>query len=268
MPLTTSTIRAGRVDAALRVFPLGAGLVLHWRGEPERDQIGERLGLLRGRARRLAEPGRMREDLRDREIRRLARGRLQVRELGQILRHGISDRELALILQHQNRDAGDRLGHRGDPEQRVGRHRTFRRDIGETGRLDVENLILCDDGGDSAGDFVLRDHRLHRGADARQLRLRSNGDQGGGQGKDGDEAMSAHADMMYPFCWLVVKQSGDPDPAIRHVPAVLVPGPRCGPSWRHQRTPGASRLSRWSRRRRPLRCRRRQEAALRPRRCQ
>ena len=159
-------MRGGGVDAALGVFPPLAGLVLHRRGEPDRDQIGERLGLLRRRSGGLAEPGRVGQDLGDREIRGLARGRLEAGELRQILRDRIGDRELALVLQHQNRDAGDRLGHRRDPEERVGPHRPFRRDVGEAGGLEVQDVVLVDDRGDGAGNFVLRDHLLHRFADA------------------------------------------------------------------------------------------------------
>ena len=147
----------------------------------------------------------MRQDLSDCEIRGLARGRLQVGELGQILRDGIGDRELALILQHENRDTGDRLSHRGDPEQRVGRHRTFRRDVGETGRLDVEHLILGHDGSDGAGDLVVRDHRLHRCSDAGELRALGDDRQRGGQCKGDGEAVRLHAEEMYLLCSLIVK---------------------------------------------------------------
>ena len=205
MPLTTSTMRAGGVDAALRVFPFFAGLVLHRSGEPERNQIGERLGLLRGRATRLAESGRVREDLDEREIRRLARGRFEIGKLGQIFRDRIGDRELALILQHENRNTGDWLGHGGDPEQRVGRHGPLRSDIGETAGFEVEDLILRDDDRDGAGDFVFRDHRLHRWTDTGKRRLLDEGGQRGGERKDDGEAARAHGKEMYLFCSLLVK---------------------------------------------------------------
>ena len=88
----------GGVDAALRVFPLLTRLILHRRREPERDEIGERLGLLRVRTARFAKAGSVGEDLRDREIGGLARRGLQIGEPGQIFRHGIGDVKLALIL--------------------------------------------------------------------------------------------------------------------------------------------------------------------------
>ncbi len=157
---------------------------MHRGGEPERNQVGERPGLLRSGAARLAESGRVREDLREREIRGLARRRFQTGELGQILRDGIADHELAFVLQHQNRDAGDRLGHGGDPEQRVGRHRALRRGIRETVGFQVQDSALRDDDSDRTPDFLLRDHSLHRCADARDFRILSGGSQRGEESKD------------------------------------------------------------------------------------
>jgi hypothetical protein len=122
--------------------------------------------------------------LRDRKIGGLARRGLQIGEPGQIFRHGIGDVKLALILQHQNRNAGDRFGHRSDPEERVGRHRPFRGDIGHAGAFEVEVFIFGDNDGDGAGYFVLRDHLLHRGADARKLRAVGEGGQGGTQRRE------------------------------------------------------------------------------------
>ena len=159
----------GGVDAALRVFPLFAGLILHRRREPERDEISERLCLLRVRTARFTQPGSVGEDLRDREIGRLARRGFQIGKLGQIFRHRIGDVKFALILQHENRRAGDRFRHRSDPEKRVGRHRPFRGDIGEAGAFEVEEFIFGDDDGDGAGNFVFGDHLLHRSADAGKL---------------------------------------------------------------------------------------------------
>ena len=46
---------------------------------------------------------------------------------------------------------------------------TFRRDIGETGGFEVQDLVFRDDDGDGAGDFVFRDHLLHRRADTGEL---------------------------------------------------------------------------------------------------
>ena len=181
-------------------FHCAPGSYLHRRGEPERDQVGERFRLLRGRPGGLAEPGRVREDLGDREVRGLARGGFQARKLGQVFRDRIADVELALVLQHEHCGARDWLRHGRDPEQRVGRHRPFRGDVGETGRFEVEDLVLRDDRRDGAGDFVLRDHLLHRRADARELWLLGEGGQRGGEGKDGREAVGHHGEEIYLFC--------------------------------------------------------------------
>jgi hypothetical protein len=182
----------GGVDAALRVFPFFAGLVLHRRGEPERDEIGERPGAQRGRALSLAESGRVRENLGDREIGWLARGGFQIGKFGQILGDRIGDLELAVVLQHENRRASDWLGHRGDPEQGVGRHRPFRSDVGKTAGFEVKELFPRDDDSDGAGDFIFCDHLLHGRPDTRKLRLPREGGQRGGECKDGGEAAGAH----------------------------------------------------------------------------
>ena len=48
---------------------------------------------------------------------------LGVRELRQVARHRMVQQNTPLLDQHHHGDAGDRLGHRGDAEQGVGRHR-------------------------------------------------------------------------------------------------------------------------------------------------
>ena len=62
----------GCIDAALRIFPLVAGFVLHRRGEPQWHQIRERRRLHSSFAVSLAKTGSMREQVRDGEFRRLA----------------------------------------------------------------------------------------------------------------------------------------------------------------------------------------------------
>ena len=62
----------------------------------------------------------------DQSERALISGSLQhlgVRELGQVAFHRVVQQNAALLHQHHHGDAGDRLGHRGDAEQGVGRHR-------------------------------------------------------------------------------------------------------------------------------------------------
>jgi hypothetical protein len=135
----------------------------------------------------------VREHLRDRHIRGLARRCLQAGKLRQVSGDRVGDIEFPLVLQHENRDAGDRLGHRRDPEQRVRRHRTFRRDIGETVRVEVEDTILPHDRGHGAGDLVFGDHRLHRGTDTGERRLCGDDDQRGGEREGQGGTEGAHA---------------------------------------------------------------------------
>ena len=67
------------------------------------------------------------------ENRRAVRGRaaihLQVRELRDVLREGIGGAPFPFLVQHHHRDAGDRLGHRVDAEDRVPRERCPGREI-------------------------------------------------------------------------------------------------------------------------------------------
>ena len=107
------------VDSRLAVDPLRARLERERLGDIERDEAGQvrdRAGLV---GRDLAHAGSVREQVADREPRRLAVRGLQVLEFRQVLLDRIVDGELALVLEHEHGRAGDRLGHRGDPEDRV-----------------------------------------------------------------------------------------------------------------------------------------------------
>ncbi len=185
------------IDAALGIAPSFTGLVLHGRGQPERDQIGERSGLPHRRASRLAEAGRVRQDLGNGEVSGPARRSSQARELGKILRHRIGDSELALVLQHQHGRGGDRLGHRGDPEQRVQSHGTFCLEIGEPRGVEVQHRIPGHHGGDRTRDLVFRDHFLHRRIDAGKLRGLADGEERGGERQEHGEAVKTHGGKMY-----------------------------------------------------------------------
>ena len=121
---------AGKVDAGLGVFPFLAGLVLHFCREPHRHEIGERFGGLGRRAAGFAETRSMGENLGNGEVGWLARGRLEVGELGDVVRDEVGNVELALVLQDHDRGTGDRLRHRRDPHERVGRHRAPGGDVG------------------------------------------------------------------------------------------------------------------------------------------
>ncbi len=48
---------------------------------------------------------------------------LQTLELGYELRHRVKELEVALLVEHHQRDAGHRLGHRVETEDRIGAHR-------------------------------------------------------------------------------------------------------------------------------------------------
>ena len=56
--------------------------------------------------------------------------------------------------------------------------RPLRLEVRVTGAFEVQHLVLVKDDGDRAGDFLLVDHALHRGANAGQL------------GRSGDERRS------------------------------------------------------------------------------
>ena len=156
--------------------------------------------MLRRRTARLTESRSVREELRDREIRRLARRRLQICKLGQILRHGIAHVQPPLVLQHEHRGAGDRFRHRGDPEKCLRRHPPFRCDIRKARALDMQHLILRHDHRDRARDFIFRHHLPHRRAYAREQRLVGGCklcEKKSGGGEDGGEMAEVHGEDQY-----------------------------------------------------------------------
>ena len=102
----------------------------------------------------------------------------------------------------------------------------LRRDIGEPGALEVKDLVLRDDHRDRAGDLVLRDHLLHRGADTGKRRgsteersLPGDGDERGREPKDYGEAARIHGERSN--CLLAARQvrsgvrAGVEDPDLR-----------------------------------------------------
>ena len=60
---------AREVDARLRVFPFFSGGVLHFGGQPDRNEVGQRSRRLRGGPSGLAQPGSVGEDLGDGQVR-------------------------------------------------------------------------------------------------------------------------------------------------------------------------------------------------------
>src|ERR1043166_6956074 len=153
------------VYAALCVFPFFARFILHGRGKPKRHKVSKRFCFLCLRTGRFAQPRCVSQDLRDREVCRFSGRCLERGKFRQIFRDRVADVEFAIILQHENRSSCDRLGHGRYPEQSIGLHWLFRRDLGKTGRFEMEDFVPRDDSGDSAGDFIFLDHLLHGSAD-------------------------------------------------------------------------------------------------------
>ena len=95
---------------------------------------------------------------------RLTLGRLSadrpVLELGQVGRDRRIEIELALFHEHHRRDAGHRLGHRRDPEDRVGLHRHLSGAILRADCLQIGGLAVVRDGDHRTGQSALVDLRL------------------------------------------------------------------------------------------------------------
>ncbi len=66
------------------------------------------------------EAGGHRQEVPDRDRRRVGRRSAEIRELGDMVGDGIVEPEPALVAEEQHRCRGEALGHRGDPEDAVG----------------------------------------------------------------------------------------------------------------------------------------------------
>ena len=84
-------------------------------------------------------------------------GDLHVGELREILRQRVVDQQLAALVKLQRRERDHRLGHRGDVEDRVLRHRDAGRLVAEAERLEVDELALAGDRDHGAGQAALLD---------------------------------------------------------------------------------------------------------------
>ena len=93
-----------------------------------------------------------------------------VLELGKILRDRGGEIELAPIDQHHGGHAGDRLGHRGDPEDRIALQRDGLCAVAKADGLQIGDLAVPRDGRDCARESAGIDLRLFPRADPRQPR--------------------------------------------------------------------------------------------------
>ncbi len=104
---------------------------------------------------------RLRARLRDGDL-------VQPLELGNEPRHRIVQPDLALFDEHHDRDAGDRLRHRGQPEQPVLRHRLLRFEVHHAARFEVGDASLARHECDGTGDVARVDVTLNGLANALQ----------------------------------------------------------------------------------------------------
>ena len=160
--------------------------------------------LAHGRDGRVVDLREFRVGLRDADLLR-AEGRQELRDrIGQL--------HLAVLDEHHRRDRHERLRHRVDAEDGIGRHRCAARRIAMTHGRRVHELAAARDHHDGTGQLARVDLGLQRGADARQAlgrhphgfrrggrqRLRErNGrcaEQGGGEGGAGAGSCERRAD--------------------------------------------------------------------------
>ena len=83
----------------------------------------------------------------------------QARELRRVLGDRIVELPLALLVELHHRDAGDRLRHRVDAEQRIERHRLVGRLLADT--PEVRDLAVTDQDVGHAGGVAVGDRLLH-----------------------------------------------------------------------------------------------------------
>ena len=97
-------------------------------------------------------------------------GNLGAAELGQVAGDRVAERELALVVQDHHSDAGHRLGHRVDPEDRIPGHGLPALAIHAAIGLEVDDLAVTRDQSGGPGDLIRIDVLLHPHSDSRQAR--------------------------------------------------------------------------------------------------
>ena len=123
-------------------------------------------------------------------------GDFQVAQRRDPARGGRPQREAVLLVQDHHRDAGDRLAHRVDAEERVLRHGFLRFEVAVAVGVEVGDLAAAGDQAGGAGDLPGLDVAVHRRVDAGQafgreadlLRLRDGDLRVGGQRRGGGKA--------------------------------------------------------------------------------
>jgi hypothetical protein len=93
---------------------------------------------------------------------------LHIPELGQEARDRIAQPDQPFLDEHHHGDAGHRLGHRGDAEEGVLRHRLLRFEVHQAMRLEVDDPSAPGDERHGAGDLAGVDVALDRIVDPRQ----------------------------------------------------------------------------------------------------
>ena len=93
-------------------------------------------------------------------------GDLLIAEGGDPAGRGCAEREAVLLVQDHHGDAGDRLAHRVDAEERVLGHRFLRLEVAVAVRVEVRDLAAAGDQARGAGDFARLDVAVHRSVDA------------------------------------------------------------------------------------------------------
>ena len=85
-------------------------------------------------------------------------------ELGQPPGDGVGERELALLDERHRRRDGDRLGHRGDPEDGVAAHRQLRADVAVADLVELQHFSAMPDTRDRSGEQTGLDRLVDGGS--------------------------------------------------------------------------------------------------------
>ena len=113
------------------------------------------------------ETGRVREQVSQRDARRIVGRVTQSTELRDIPLRRIIERQLALVAQLEDRHRGERLGHAGDAEHRIALHRSGALHIPQAGGAEVRQAAIDHDAPGSPRDVLSGDELAHDAIDLR-----------------------------------------------------------------------------------------------------